>query len=649
MNTHPPLESLRGGRPTGLLLLLAALVLGPGSMTSGSATAESSDPAAPKQDASDAKPGAKTPAQQAKDLEIDLQVPGEEKPPEGRVDDEHPWTVVEKLPVMTDPRGAVGVYHRDSPRSLLWSFGRALDAYRELLQEEGRTCENQADLKWIQSRIATCFDLDGIAPEFRNSIATDAAVLLRGVIRRVPLPAWEDIPNKAEIDQMSEGEKIKTYRFRDVPIELIQTESGEHAGEWVISKRTRQNAAAAFERVSDLQPIAAEGDLIELHFMHPGWMISPTLIKNLPEWANAYFYKQALWQWILAMVAITVIVLMLLVLFIGLSKAQKRIRSRIRLELLTCIGFNLAGIIALSLNYLIEHQIMISGIPLEAILMIFTLISMLCFVLAILSASMTVAELIISSPAISSRGLDAAFTRVIARSTGILIAIVLIFKTLSQLGFSPTTLLAGASVTGLAFALAAQTMLKNFFASITLLTERPFREGDLIQIGEDRGIVETIGLRSTCIRVRDGNLVYLPNSEIAHGRIENVSRRPHIRCELTLGVTYDTSCEKIAQATEIVKAVLQETIEPPRSKSPKVYFTDFGDSALAITVTYWQSTTDYDTSRQKSHDANLEILDRFRKEGIELAFPTMTVKIDEGSDDAPPARKLTDQDSPNAD
>ena len=89
-----------------------------------------------EQDSGDENAEQKSPEEQAKDLVIDLQVPGEEKPPEGKVNDEHPWTVVEKLPVLTDPRGAVGVYHRDSPRSLMWSFGRALDAYRELLQEE---------------------------------------------------------------------------------------------------------------------------------------------------------------------------------------------------------------------------------------------------------------------------------------------------------------------------------------------------------------------------------------------------------------------------------------------------------------------------------------------------------------------------------
>ena len=603
----------------------------------GQATAAPLSEGIHEQDAGDTKAEQKSPEEQAKDLVIDLQVPGEEKPPEGKVNDEHPWTVVEKLPVLTDPRGAVGVYHRDSPRSLMWSFGRALDAYRELLQEEGRTYQNQSDLKWIQNRIANCFDLRDIAPEFRASTATDAAVLLRGVIRRVPLPSWEDIPNKSEIDQMSQGEKIKTYRFRDVPIQLIQIQEGDHAGEWVISKKTRMNAAAAYERVSDLEPIAAEGNLVDLHFNHPGWMIPPALIRNLPEWANSYFYKEAVWQWILTTISITVILLILLIMFVGLSKVQKKITSRIKLQFINCICFNLAGIIALTLNYLVENQIMISGIRLEAIMMIFTLISMICFVLAIFSASLTVAELIISSPAISSRGLDAAFTRVIARATGILISIVLIFNMLSQLGFTPTTLLAGASVTGLAFALAAQTMLKNFFASITLLMERPFREGDRIKIGDDSGQVELIGLRSTCIRVRNGNLVYLPNEEIAHGRIENISRRPHIRCELTLGVTYDTSCEKIAQATEIVKDVLQETVDHPKSKPPPVFFTDFGDSALAITVNYWQATTDYNVSRQRSHEANLKILEQFRKEGIEIAFPTMTLKMDDGSEGLPVA------------
>ena len=573
----------------------------------------------------------KTPEQQAKDLDIDLRVPGEEEPPKARVDEEHPWTVVEKLPVMNDPRGAVGVYHRDSPRSLMWSFGRALDAYREILQEEGRTYGNQADLKWIQNRIANSFDLDGIAPEFRNSVATDAAVLLRGVIRRVPLPAWDDIPNRAEIDASTEGEKIASYHFQDVPIELIQIESGEHAGEWVISKRTRLNAAAAYERVSDLEPIAAEGNLVDLHFMHPGWMISPRLIRSLPDWANAYFYKQAIWQWALMLVSIGVILAVLLTLFITLSRSQRKTTSRIKMQVMNCVCFSLAGIIALSLNYLVKDQIMISGVTLEAIMMVFTLIGMVCFVFAIFSTGLIVAELIISSPAISSRGLDAAFIRVIAQSTSILVSIVLIFNMLSRLGFSPTTLLAGASVTGLAFALAAQTMLKNFFASVTLLMERPFREGDRIQIGADKGLVEVIGLRSTCLRIRNGNLVYLPNEEIAHGRIENISRRPHIRCELILGVTYDTSCEKIAQATEILKSALGDKIKSPRSKEPVVYLTEFGDSALNLTVNYWQDTTDYEESRRNSHEANLEILKRFREAGIDIAFPTMTVNIEDGS------------------
>lgn len=155
------------------------------------------------------------------------------------------------------------------------------------------------------------------------------------------------------------------------------------------------------------------------------------------------------------------------------------------------------GFSPLSLNYLVKDQIMISGVTLEAVMMVFTLISMVCFVFAIFSTGLIVAELIISSPAISSRGLDAAFIRVIAQSTSILISIVLIFNMLSQLGFSPTTLLAGASVTGLAFALAAQTMLKNFFASVTLLMERPFREGDRIQIGTDKGLAEVIGLHTS--------------------------------------------------------------------------------------------------------------------------------------------------------
>jgi MscS family membrane protein len=218
--------------------------------------------------------------------------------------------------------------------------------------------------------------------------------------------------------------------------------------------------------------------------------------------------------------------------------------------------------------------------------------------------------------------------RVAARSISIMVSAVIIFQILGQIGFSPTTIVAGAGVTGLALALAAQDTLKNFFASIILLLERPFREGDFIRIGKDFGRAESIGLRSTCVRVGEGNLVYLPNEDVAHGRIENVSRRPHIRCDLRIGVTYSTPQAKLMRAIEIIREILDKKAESPSDRQPLVFFSEFADSSLVIKCRYWQSTTDYTRSQEISQDVNLAILEQFNEEGIEFAFPTMTLAID---------------------
>ena len=64
----------------------------------------------------------------------------------------------------------------------------------------------------------------------------------------------------------------------------------------------------------------------------------------------------------------------------------------------------------------------------------------------------------------------------------------------------------------LAFSLAVQDILKNFFAGVYLLLERPFRVGDTIQIKDQKGVVETIGIRTTTLRTEDNVYVMIPNA-----------------------------------------------------------------------------------------------------------------------------------------
>jgi MscS family membrane protein len=554
----------------------------------------------------------------------DVQVPGEAAPLDKKVHDEHPWSIVEKPSGQANPRAAVEPEIHNSPRSLMWSLGRALDAYREVLTKEGRTYTTQAKLDWIQERIAECFDLSDIGPQFHLSAATDAGVHLRGILRRVPLSAWETIPDAKTLELRPADDELTHYRFDDVPIELILIQEGESTGEWVISQETRQRAEAGYQRIRHLEPIAGEGDLFHLHFFEPGWMIPSSWIQGLPTWAGYEIWEQALWQWCLTLFAILIVSTILILIYLPFrnrGNAPLTIPRRI----IKFAFLVLKGTVAYTFIDFLQYQVFMSGIPLEIFTFFFSSIMVIAYVMAILTLGNIIAEIIISSPQINPAGLDAAMIRVAAKTIGIAMSAIVLFRILSQLGFSPNTLLAGAGVTGLAIALAAQDTLKNFFASIILLLERPFREGDRIRIGDDIGTVESIGLRSTCIQIRGGNLAYLPNEMLAHGRIENISRRPHIRCELVIGVTYTTTPSQLEHAVEIIRSILDEKVRAPDNFNPRVFFTKFSDSSLNIDCTYWQATTNYSHSLKISQAVNLEILDRFNNEGIEFAFPTMTI------------------------
>lgn len=231
------------------------------------------------------------------------------------------------------------------------------------------------------------------------------------------------------------------------------------------------------------------------------------------------------------------------------------------------------------------------------------------------------------------------------------IAVFIEITELQQLGFSLATLLAGASVGGLAVGLAAQDTLKNIFGGIELSLDKPFVVGQRVKIKGYNGEIEEIGLRSTKIRTLSGHQINIPNQELAKLDIENIGRRPYIRRKFNISITYDTPPEKIARALELLKEILavpevRET-EPdapatgygitrkshPNEKinqvnfPPLVYFSDLNTDSLNLLVYYWYHPPEYWDYLEHATWINMQIIERFNAEGIDFAFPTQTLHL----------------------
>lgn len=188
-----------------------------------------------------------------------------------------------------------------------------------------------------------------------------------------------------------------------------------------------------------------------------------------------------------------------------------------------------------------------------------------------------------------------------------------------------TAVLAGAGVVGLAVALAAQNTFANILGAIILSFDRPFKVGDWVKIGDVDGDVIAVGLRSTRIKSSDGAIWTIANHQIVDGNIQNNTLQKSIGYAFKLGLVYSTPPEKMQQAIDLLHNILAANpLIDQKRNAPKIFFANFEDSALAISVTMWFQTTEFMKMQAAKSDINLEILKQFKEAGLEFAYPTST-------------------------
>ena len=213
------------------------------------------------------------------------------------------------------------------------------------------------------------------------------------------------------------------------------------------------------------------------------------------------------------------------------------------------------------------------------------------------------------------------FISKVAKTAIIIAAVVL---TADNLEIKITSLLAGLSVGGLALGLAAQDTVANLFGAVAIFLDKPFHIGDQIRVEGVEGTVETIGLRSTSVRNLDGHHVTIPNKLMGNAIITNITRRPTIKTEMNLGLTYDTPAEKVKRATILLEEIFRAN---PRTGDLAISFNKFADSALNLQVVHVWNGTDAKQHSAELQAMNLQIKARFDAEKIEFAFPTRTVYL----------------------
>ncbi|MCW4006260.1 MAG: mechanosensitive ion channel family protein [Candidatus Bathyarchaeota archaeon] len=190
----------------------------------------------------------------------------------------------------------------------------------------------------------------------------------------------------------------------------------------------------------------------------------------------------------------------------------------------------------------------------------------------------------------------------------------------------------GLGVGGIAIAFALQTVLSEFFSTFSIYFDRPFEIGDFIVVGDYSGTVKNIGIRSTRLQLLQGEELVISNKELTEHSVRNFRKLEKRRVTFNLGVTYDTSSEKLRKIPLIIKEIFDK-IE--FAELDRVNFTEFADYSLKYLVIYYVNSSDYGTYLDTQEKINLAIKEAFECEGIEMAFPTSTVYINKSVDFKP--------------
>ena len=211
----------------------------------------------------------------------------------------------------------------------------------------------------------------------------------------------------------------------------------------------------------------------------------------------------------------------------------------------------------------------------------------------------------------------------------IVISMVTVGAILAVLGFDLMIIVTGAGVIGIAISLGAQSTLSQFFSGLTLLINRPFKEGDLVMIDGRNDVLKVIkvGFMMTAFKNwSNSEIITMPNGKVASSVIINVTTGTNTyRVSIDIGVVYGTDIELAKSLALEAMAEHPRIVKDGSEERPKVRFQAFGDSAIMIRVSGY--VDHFEDNGSITSEVRESIYRKYRGNGIEIAHPQMDVRI----------------------
>lgn len=207
---------------------------------------------------------------------------------------------------------------------------------------------------------------------------------------------------------------------------------------------------------------------------------------------------------------------------------------------------------------------------------------------------------------------------------------------LGRVGIETSSIIAVIGAAGLAVGLALQGSLSNFAAGVLLVSLRPFRAGEVVQIGAVTGTVEKVHIFSTTLLTADSKEVVIPNGKIISDNIINYSRHPFRRIDLVIGVGYQS---RIADVKRVINRIIELDRRIDQKRGVTVRLGELGASSLNFYVRVWVRNAEYWNTYYDLLESIKEALD---DNHIDLPYPQMDIRVENIASKTQPQLQLVD-------
>lgn len=206
---------------------------------------------------------------------------------------------------------------------------------------------------------------------------------------------------------------------------------------------------------------------------------------------------------------------------------------------------------------------------------------------------------------------------------------IVVLVVLDNFGVEVSSAIAGLGIGGIAIGLAMQSVLKDTFASVAIILDKPFEVGDFIIVDDLAGKVEHVGVKTTRVRSLGGEELVFGNDHLLSSRIRNYKTLRERRVLFSFGIAFETPNAKLRDLSRVVREIVEAS---GNTRFDRAYVKEFTDSGMLFEVAYYVLDADFATMMDIRQRINVSLHQRLAEESIHFAYPARRVYVRRGDE-----------------